>query len=59
MGASAKSSKLPVKVVARAKAVVAPGRPLRPRPGQPVVKAQPSERKAKLVAALKRLHPMD
>lgn len=59
MSASTKKLKLPVKVIARAKATVTPGKPLRLHPGQAVVKAQPSERKAKLVAALKRLHPMD
>ena len=41
--------KLPVKVVSRAKVLVAPVKPRTP----------PNERKAKVVAALKRLHPMD
>ena len=45
-----KKQKVPVKVVARAKAIVAP---------KPALQALPSEKKAKVVAALKRLHPMD
>jgi hypothetical protein len=53
MSASTKKAKLPVKVLERAKAVVQPSKPVL------VVKPQPNEQKAKLVAALKRLHPMD
>ena len=48
---STRKRKLPVKVLDRAKAIVSPLKP--------VVKPQPHERKAKVVAALKRLHPMD
>lgn len=47
---SGKKTRVPVKVVERAK-VLAQARP--------APKAPPSEKKAKLVAALKRLHPMD
>ena len=47
-----KKQKLPVKVVTRAKASAAPSKPL-------AVKTQANERKAKVVAALRRLHPMD
>jgi LysM repeat protein len=43
-------TKVPVKVVERAKALAQV---------KVVVKNQPLEKKAKLVAALKRLHPMD
>ena len=48
MGATTKKPKLPVKVIARVKAAL------------PAPKLEPkNEKKAKVVAALKRLHPMD
>ena len=47
----AKKAKVSVKVVERAKAAAVPNKP--------AVKAQANARKAKVVAALKRLHPMD
>lgn len=46
-----KKTRVPVKVAERAKALV------QTKPA--VVKTPPNEKKAKLVAALKRLHPMD
>ena len=48
--------KVPAKVVERAKAVAV--KPL-PPPKPPVARLAASAKKAKLVAALKRLHPMD
>ena len=50
MNAAPKKPKLPVKVVARAKVAAVAKAP---------AKSVASEKKAKLVAALKRLHPMD
>jgi hypothetical protein len=50
MGAT-KKQKLPVKVIARVKAAL-PAPKVEP-------KSAANEKKAKLVAALKRLHPMD
>lgn len=47
----AKKQKVPAQVVAKAVAV---SKPPKPAPAPPA-----SDRKAKLVAALKRLHPMD
>ena len=47
-----KAPKVPAKVVERAKAVAATRPVAKPAPA-------PSDKKAKLVAALKRLHPMD
>lgn len=49
--------KLPAKVVARAKAAAAakPLPPPKPQLARPIA----ADKKAKLVAALKRLHPMD
>ena len=47
----AKKRKVPAQVVAKAVAV---SRPLKPAPAPPA-----GDKKAKLVAALKRLHPMD
>ena len=48
---NAKKSKPKALVVTRPRAVAASSKP--------VLKVQPNERKAKVVAALKRLHPMD
>ncbi len=50
MGQSAKKSRVPARVVERAKSLASP---------KPAVKTQTQEKKAKVVAALKRLHPMD
>ena len=49
----AKAAGVPNKVLARAKAAaVVPA-------AKPPTRVEPNERKAKVVAALKRLHPMD
>ena len=50
MSAANKKTKVPVKVVERAKALAQ---------SKAVVKTAAPDKKAKLVAALKRLHPMD
>ncbi len=49
-GSAPKKTRVPVKVVERAKQLAAT---------KSVVKTAPLDKKAKLVAALKRLHPMD
>ena len=51
MGAGKKPARVPVKVAERAKALA--------QPTKPVLVVKTNEKKAKLVAALKRLHPMD